>query len=156
MTISQAESIISIVGVIVAALTFSKAVLEYQRQGAQKRADAYFNIERLLLSEKAFQEINELLLADGDSKSLAIIPLSTRLEYLGLYEEVALMLNSKMINEHVAHYMFGYLAIKCYESNHFWVGEDKNDKYWDLLRDFVGRMKLVDEKFVFNRRNLRF
>ncbi|QFG31795.1 hypothetical protein F6476_22775 [Pseudomonas umsongensis] len=156
MEIEYVKDVFTIIGVVVTAVALVLAVLEYRQQGAQKRVEAYFNIERTLWSEKVFQEINELLLAGGDSELLAKIPLSTKLEYLGIYEEIALMLNSKLIKEDVAHYMFGYLAIKCYESKPFWVGENKDDIYWSLLGDFVTKMKHIEEEFIFDRRKLRF
>jgi hypothetical protein len=66
------------------------------------------------------------------------------------------MLNSGLIRAEVAHYMFGYFAIKAYDSQHFWEGEDKSDRYWALFRDFAERMKEVDKSFRFNREKLRF
>jgi hypothetical protein len=40
--------------------------------------------------------------------------------FLGFFEEVALMMNSGLIRKEVAHYMFGYYAIHCWDSKNFW------------------------------------
>ncbi|MGZ9074244.1 MAG: hypothetical protein ACXW13_00580 [Burkholderiaceae bacterium] len=98
-----------------------KTLVEYRQQGRQKRADAYITLERSFWAEPENRKITELLITDHTD--LATIPISTKIGFLGFYEEVALMLNSKLIQEEVAHYMFGYWAIRCYDSANFWVGE---------------------------------
>lgn len=90
------------------------------------------------------------------SPDLAKIPLSTKLQFVGFHEEVALMLNSKLLREEVAHYMFGYFAIRCYDSVHFWEDEDKAHMYWSLFRSFAERMKEFEKTFRFGGKRLRF
>jgi hypothetical protein len=154
VTLGDLKDIATILGVIVAAATLAKAVFEYVAQGRQKRAEAYFALERSFWEDAEFPKICELL--ETDSPDLATIPLSTKLSFVGFHEEVALMLNSKLLREEVAHYMFGYYAIRCYNSNHFWRGEDKSDVYWSLFRSFAERMKHFETTFRFDNKKLRF
>jgi hypothetical protein len=66
------------------------------------------------------------------------------------------MMNSGLINKHVAHYMFGYYALRCWESKYFRISVNKESIYRDGFRDFVKQMKYVAKAFKFNRRSFRF
>jgi hypothetical protein len=73
-----------------------------------------------------------------------------------MFEEVALMLNSGIIRPAVAHYMFGYYAIRCGRSTHFWNSVNRHASYWALFNDFVARMEREAAHFKFSRQSLRF
>jgi len=154
LSLTDVKDIATIVGVIVAAGTFFKAMLEYIQQGVQKRAQSYFDIERKFLEDKDLREI--CILLDSDDIKLSKISRELKLQFLGFYEQVALMLNSKLIEPEVAHYMFGYYAVRCIDSVNFWKGEDKNSPYWALFRHFSQRMKDFEKKFQFDNSKLRF
>ena len=112
-------------------------------------------ISRRLKEEPSFAQLCDLL--EGDDSKLEDVPFRDKREFLGLFEEVALMLNSGIIRPGVAHYMFAYYAIRCAESQHFWKkNANRNSKYWALFNDFVARMKQVEDTFVFSRSKLRF
>ena len=66
------------------------------------------------------------------------------------------MLNSKLINSDVAHYMFGYYAVRCINSNHFWQGMEKESPYWALFQHFAKCMKEFESGFSFENSKLRF
>jgi hypothetical protein len=154
MYLPEWKVIASSIGVLATFVTLVLALLEFMQQGRQKRADAYIALERSFWEEAENRRICELL--ESGDPALASIPFATRMGFLGFYEEVALMLNSRLIREEVAHYMFGYFAIKAYDNPHFWKGEDKADRYWSLFRDFAERMKAVDASFRFTRKKMRF
>src|SRR5262249_28995192 len=84
------------------------------------------------------------------------IPFKERRDFLGFFEEIALMTNSGLIARHVAHYMFGYYAIQCWESLVFWSNLERKSIYWSLFHDFVVQMKKAQERFVYKRRKFRF
>ena len=154
LSLSDAKDIATIVGVGVALFTFIKAMHEYKQQGVQKRAQSYFDVERKFLEDKNLREI--CILLDTDDHKLSEVPSELKLQFLGFYEQVALMLNSKLIEPEVAHYMFGYYAVRCIDSTNFWKGEDKESPYWSLFRHFAQRMKEFEQGFRFENSKLRF
>lgn len=66
------------------------------------------------------------------------------------------MMNSGLVRKDVAHYMFGYYAIRCWESEHFWSEVNRKSIYWALFRDFVEKMKAIEKTFSFRGRRYRF
>lgn len=74
------------------------------------------------------------------------IPFSDKRDFLGLFEEVAIMMNSGLIKKEIAHYMFGYYAIRCWEGKNFWHSVNKTSLYWQVFIDFVTEMKDIENK----------
>lgn len=143
----------AIVGVIIALLTLMKGVYEYTRQNAQKRAE-YFLDMRKRLNEESIREICALLEKDDDR--LRDLEFKDKRYFLGLFEEIALMMNSGLVRREVVHYMFGYYAIKSWESDKFWRGLRREDPYWALFSKFADEMKGIERTFKFRLRKFRF
>jgi hypothetical protein len=95
-------------------------------------------------------------LLESDSPKLRKYSLADRAHLLGVFEELALMLNSGLVTKHVAHYMFGYPALLCWQSKNLWQGIDRDSNYWALFRDFALQMKAVQDSFSFKRKHFRF
>jgi hypothetical protein len=132
-------------------VTLARGLAEYRLQGRQKRADRFFALRESLKNDRGFSELAELLdegaspdrkLAAEADRKLEAIPFRIKRNYLGLFEEVALALNSGLIRPEVAHYMFGYYAILCEESDSFWNNVGRASAYWSLFRVFYARMKV--------------
>ena len=111
-------------------------------------------MRKRIKGSKTFEEIAGLL--EDDDPRLSEIPYEHRRDFLWLFEEVAIGMNSGLIREKVAHYMFGYYAIRCWESKNFWNDIDRDSFYWAVFRDFAEQMKQIEEKFQYNRRDYRF
>src|ERR1700710_2074371 len=94
---------------LVGFITFFSGVLEYGRQGRYKRAEQFVHMRRRFLETPLFQDI--LTLLPADSVNLTKIPVQDRRNFVGFLEEVALMVNSRLIDRRVAHYMFGYYVL---------------------------------------------
>lgn len=77
-------------------------------------------------NNKIFQKICNLL--DTNDEGLLEIKFEEKRDFLGFFEEVAIAMNSGLIKPQVAHYMFGFYAIKCWESGKFWDGNDVNNE----------------------------
>src|SRR5690349_283738 len=118
LTLSDWKDIATIVGVIVALFALVKGVYEYIKQGSQKRAEHFFKMEERFDKNELFREIASLV--ETDSIDLRKISLKDKYNYLGFFEEIALMVNSGLSRPEIAHYMFGYYAMKCWESENFW------------------------------------
>lgn len=154
MGINVLKDIAIILGSIIALFSFVNGILEYTRQGAQKRVEQFVTLRRRLKENPAFYQICSLLV--DDDKLLRDVPPQDKRDFLGLLEEVALLSNSGLIRKDVAHYMFGYYAVRCLESVHFWNDIERESIYWRLFHDFAGEMQIVEKNFSYKRRKLRF
>jgi hypothetical protein len=135
-------------------LTLIKGVFEYAKQGAQKRAAQFVEMRRRFKENDSFKEIASFI--ELNDPKLSSMPFKDKRDYLGFFEEVALMVNSGLIKPEVAHYMFGYYAIRCWENDAFWGDVNRESLYWSLFKEFVAKMKAIENSFVYNERKLRF
>lgn len=154
MTLGEAKDVGALIGAAIALLALVRGLIEFRQQGAQKRAVHFLEMRKRLKEDTDFAEICALL--EVDDRKLLEVPFKARRDLLGLFEEVALLVNSGLIRVPVAHYMFGYYAIRCWDSVHFWCDVNRDSDYWTLFRDFVIRMKACETTFRFDRRRMRF
>src|SRR5436853_113700 len=121
-------AIVGVVGALVALVTLIKALVEYRQQGRQKRAEHFFDLRGRLKGSREFAHVAELIdnahTADDAGvaarRKLQEVPFHVKRDYLGLFEEIAIAMNSGLIKPQVAHYMFGYYALLCRDTNEFW------------------------------------
>ena len=146
-TLDQLRDVSTVIGTVVAVTALVKIVIEYIQQGAQKRAEKFAEIRSRLKSDDSFQSLCNLL--ETDDPALLYVPFHEKRDFLGLFEEVALMMNSGLLRRDVAHYMFGYYAIKCWQSANFWIDVNKNSPYWALFAHFAETMEGLEGRFVF-------
>lgn len=141
-----------IAGTIFAGLTLWKALIEYSRQGVQKRAEFFFSLNRRLSENNEFVRILQLL--EFDNPEVEAVSFGVKRELLGLFEEVAVLLNSGLINEDVALHFFGYYALDCWDNELFCRDLERDGPEWIVLRKFVGRMRSA--KLKVDRSSFRF
>jgi hypothetical protein len=151
---SAAKDFAIIVGGLVTIFAFLNGLLEYRRQGAQKRVEHFTMLRRRLKENPAFKEICDLLFSQDPR--LAEVNAQDKRDFVGLLEEVALQVNSGLIRRELAHYMFGYYTVKCAENQYFWANINADEIYWDLFRDFSAEMKRMEQSFEFDRKKIRF
>lgn len=140
-SLSVVKDVSIIVAGVVTLITFMMGVIQYTRQGHDARATQFVQMRRRFLEDPAFRELLNLLASD-DPK-LAQMPIQDRRNFVGFFEEVALMVNSKIIKPGVAHYMFGYYVLLVDRSEHFWEGLDRQSVYWEVFRQFAAQMRSV-------------
>lgn len=151
------------VGAVVALATLIKALIEYTQQGKQKRAEHFFELRRRLKESPEFARVAELIdhshvpgLSAQANRELAELPFRVKRDYLGLFEEIALATNSGLIKPKLAHYMFGYYALLCWDSKAFWTNVNQLSPYWALFEDFCNQMREEQEHFEFRREEFQF
>ena len=154
MDLTKLKDIATIIGVAVGLFALVKGIFEYKRQGAQKRAEHFLQMRKRLKENETFKKIAGLL--ETDDNKLISIPFKEKRDYLGLFEEVAIMMNSNLIKKEVAHYMFGYYAIKCWDSDNFWNGVNRDSIYWKVFENFVYKMKYIERNYSFSMENYKF
>jgi hypothetical protein len=125
---------------LIAVATFVKGVLEYRGQGKQKRLERFLEVRKRFKESGPFMEIFGLL--EQDPGSLLKDQYTLRkTELLGFFEEVAVLMYNGVFSRSMTHYMFGYYALKCWDSEEFWSSEDRHSSYWVVFRKFCDDMK---------------
>jgi hypothetical protein len=138
------ESVTVILGVIVSTYSLFTSVSEYSKQGTQKRANYFFDLQRKFYANDTFKLI--CLLCENDGPALKEIPYKDKIDLLIFYEELALALNSKLIKKEVIYYMFGYYIIKCWKCNNLWLDLEKDSPYWKIFHELALNMKEIENK----------
>jgi hypothetical protein len=141
------EAVAATAVAVLALLTFIKGIGEYKKQGSQKRADFFIIMRNRLKENQSFKNICNLL--NQEKADFTNISEGDKIDFLGFFEEVALMVNSNLIKKGVAHHMFGYYAINCWKSNTFWEGKDALEResiYWRVFKEFAIEMENVESK----------
>jgi hypothetical protein len=138
--VETVKNLATVVGLVVALWGLVKGIFEYQLQGAQKRADFFLGKQGEFFANKSFNTLRTLL--DHDQPALAAIPVEERRAYATFFEEVAIAVNTSLIREDLAYYMFGYYAVKCHESTNFWSGLFQTEEFWGVFIAFAKRMKV--------------
>ncbi|MCC5615018.1 hypothetical protein LC605_07985 [Nostoc sp. CHAB 5836] len=146
ITLDDWRNIAIIIGTFVALVTLMKGIYEYTRQLAQKRSEQYAEMRKRFRESEVIPKLIGML--ETDDSNLAEVSWSEKVELLGFYEDIALMVNSGIIKRHVPFYMFGYYALRCWESEYFWYDVNRDSPYWSLFRNFVKEMKAIEELFV--------
>ncbi len=144
----------AILGALLAFVTLMKGVLEYIRQGAQKRAELFMSMQKRLVESSSLNNITELL-ETGD-ELLSTVPIKDKSSFLRFFEEVALMIQSGLLKKDVAHYMFGYYAIRCWDSDLFWTNLNRKGPYWSLFREFAQEMSKIEDQMNFSVKRFTF
>jgi hypothetical protein len=143
--VQNATGITAIVGVFALLVTVIRALYEYSKQNRLARFDKYEQLSKGWSEDKEIQEIISLL-DDDPQGELLKMPRSRKEAFVGVYEEIALMLESGILKKQIAYYMFGYHTIRCYENKDFWTKEmDRESPYWTLFRRFAQQMKKIDD-----------
>jgi hypothetical protein len=133
---------------LVGAGTLIKAIFEYKRQNAAKRFEIFQGMNKRF-DDDAFKPIREYL--DNDDPKLALHDYTSKHNFLGFFEEIAISIKTKVMSKEVAFYMFGYYAVKCYRSSNFWKGEKmlvKGSVYWTLFKQFAEQMEAMEDMLL--------
>jgi hypothetical protein len=144
------KDVSTILGVLIALFAFGKGILEYTLKNKLDRFTKFQEIRTRMKGNEEFREI--LALAEVDDERLKFIDFAIKRDLLGLFEEVALMVSSGILKREVAHYMFGYYAIRLYDSENFWLNVNKNSYYWSVFRRFTEDMRKIEDEVLSGKR----
>ncbi len=139
MDLTSIKDLSIIVAGAVALIGLLSGSIEYFRRGRQERAQHFVELRRRFLEDESFRRILNLLATDDEA--LAAIPVQERRNLVGFLEEVAVMVESRLVRLDVAHYMFGYYVCLVGKSAHFWAGLDPESAYWAVFRAFAKRLE---------------
>jgi hypothetical protein len=133
------------ISAVVAVCVFAKSIYEYTLQNKLKRFEKYQDIAGQWDENKDLQKIRQLLEFE-DKEKLAKAAANTKENFIHCYEDIAVMYESGLLSERMAFYMFGYYAIRSYQSKEFWNGLDKSDVYFTLFCRFAARMEVIEKR----------
>jgi hypothetical protein len=139
----MAGTIIAAVGAAIALATLGRGVIELRAQGRQRRAEYFLKMIERFFSDDRYLRITVLLDAE-DEASMGRVSWGERREFLGFVEEVALLVNSKLISPEIAYYMFGYYPILATKSKAFMRDINADSPYWTLFFAFVKQMQELE------------
>ncbi len=125
----------------VALITFVTGTYQYLRQNRYTRVQHFVDMRRRFLENQTFRALLELLATDDPA--LSQMPVQDRRNLVGFFEEVALLMNSGILQPQVTRYMFGYYVRLIDRSEHFWSGLDKGSVYWTVFRDLAGQLEAL-------------
>jgi hypothetical protein len=133
------------ISAVIAVFVFTKSIYEYTLQNKLRRFEKYQDIAGQWDDNKDLQKIRHLLETDNKDKLAKTAP-TTKQNFINCYEDIAVMCESGLLSERMAFYMFGYYAIRSYESEEFWKGLDRNDVYFTLFCRFSARMEAIEKR----------
>ena len=128
---------------IVAIFTLIKGYSEYRLSVKQKRSELYETYRKKLKENVTIRSVVDALENDN---GIAQIPRIDKYMFLGFYEDIALLMNTGLIKPEIAHYMFGYYAMRCWENDVFWEEINRKSHYWRVFREFVEKMKNLEDR----------
>lgn len=138
-----------VVAGVVALLGMVTGVVEYIRRGRQERAHYFLDLRRRFLEDESFRHILNLL--GTDDPSLESVSVQERRNVVGFFEEVALMVESRLCKRDVAHYMYGHYINLISVSENFWKGLDPQSNYWAVYRQFAAELRMRPTEKPFRR-----
>lgn len=140
---AQITAIIAIITAGVGIFTLIKGLREYSMQGAQKRVDLFLEMRKRFKENADFKKMIILIATDNDE--LTTIDLREKYNYLGFFDEIAIMVNSGLIRKEVALYTFGYDVLQCWYSKKFWSNVRRDSLYWITFKHFAEQLKDLEK-----------
>jgi len=158
---SDIPTTVMVLGTLFAIVTLVIGVLEYRKKNMLTRIELYLQMRDYYARDKNLKQVCQAL-GDGDTP-ISALTYEQKRQFLGTMESVALLVNSKVMNDHVAMYMFGYYAIAAWESDEFWNHGNlkREDPMWALFKQFCLTNIKIKNKFNKNpingvKKNLNF
>lgn len=134
----------------IAVVTFMTGTVQYIRQGRQQRASQFIEMRRRFFDDPTFKQM--LTALASESPAVNGFPVQERRNLVGILEEVALLVDTRLIRPEVAYYMFGYYVRLIDNSPVFWDGLEKDGEYWRVFREFAASMSKAEICFSKSRR----
>lgn len=111
-----------------------------------KRTEFLLAQHRRLFDDAELRSV--LALLDADDPRLTQWDMwALKRKFLTFIEEIQLLVEAGLLNGQVAHYMFGYYALRARDGPNFGVGIDPAGMYWQLFYDFCSDAERYFESF---------
>lgn len=149
-----------VVGLCVAGFGFYKTWAELKRLRQQreenqrelhatarlKRTEFLLTQHRRLFDDPVLYQVMTYL--DADDAALARPEMwNSNRKFLTFIEEMAILVESRLVDPEVAYYMFGYYAIRARDGKNFNANINDVEEYWRLFRRFCRDAEAFLHKF---------
>ena len=117
---------------------------ETERQGRLNRFEKFQQMHSRYQEDSSIQVVLRSLYPEqieGDKEKQSPATLEDKLNFMGFYEELAIMVNSGLLRPETAYYTFGVDSGKFWEKETYW----HDDPTWKLFRSFVQDAKEFQE-----------
>lgn len=131
-----------IVAGFVAFVTLWQGIAQYVKQGRFVRVNQFVEMRRRFMENESFTRI--LTLVISDCPDVAKEPILERRNLAAFFEELALMVNSGVLQAETVYYMFGRTALQLDDCPNFWQGLDKESRYWFVFRELVKDLRAFE------------
>lgn len=81
----------------------------------------------------------------NDDEQIENLDYREKEDFLGFYEEIALMNQSRLLSDAMMHYMFGYYALAAYSSKSFSSNINLRSTYWSLFCLLCERLERLEQ-----------
>lgn len=147
MSVNLALEIIRVVIELFAVGTLFLGFWKFRQGNLQRRTE---NFARLRAKFHEIEGLPSLLEKLDLGQDVTNVSYRVKLNFIGLYEDLFILFENKLIEKNVALYMFGFYAMKCEDSDTFWAELSKEDPYWTAFHQFASEAKAFTPKIRAN------
>jgi len=143
MTLEDLKNLVTILGIFGTVGVFIKGIFEFSRQNAMRRLELFQSMRKRFEESPSIKRVRDALESDGKD-AFATLTKNDKVDFLAFYEDLALMVDTRMMRFDIAQYWFSFYVIMANDEDAFWVGLDPNLPYWKVVRQFAAKMKLAE------------
>lgn len=126
--------------------TFKKKVDGEGREAALKRFEKFLSIRNDFRSDEIITNVRKQILGEPNVVATYV----EKIRFMDFVEQIALMVQSNLMSEDIAFYIFGFEFVEAYNRKEFWT-EDilgaRESGYWRLYRHFSERMVAYQKRY---------
>lgn len=139
-------------GAIGGLVLFFRGIEEYILKNRLARFQQFIAQRKEFEASKELCGVNSEVLK-GESNDMSGVEWWHRTYYLVFMENIALMMNSRLIDSNVVHNTWGASILACFENNSFWADIDKDrmdtlrrSPYWRVFYKLHDDMQAIDRE----------
>ena len=149
-------------GVVVAFFVLIRGFYEYKHKIALECANKFLQMRTKFKETEPYCKIYPLMNATERKKKeskekLENLKAREIYDFVGFFEELALMMNSKLIPKKVVFYFFGYYILLTRKmTKYFLSNEELKDPLWSVFVDLSDEMRKIGRSYKYKRKEIRF
>ena len=136
INLANGDIIVKMLTGVVTCIAFIAALLQYLRSRKDIRAKQFLELRNYFRNNASFQTIIQQLYTETGKQNFDPILMNERIEFMAFFEDIAFLMNSKLLNEEVAYYMFGGDAITAWNNDWFWDPKLRTDERMGIVKYF--------------------
>jgi len=139
--VKEVSILIAVVGTIT---TLIIGLVKFRLYSKQKHFERFQELRRKLTENEKLRQICDYL--DFKDPKIETVDYKDKYDFIGIFEDITIMMNSGLIKKEIVYYMLAYYAIRCSENDPFWKNINRQAPYWRLFHDFALQMKELEKK----------